>query len=442
MNVICKKILFRTFFMALLATGMCVADSAYAGFNFVPSPEKNLQTPQSSMTHAMESDSIDSTASSPMPNATVKETPLITNKPDPQKIQGISSRNKNIPIAEKVARLDSRPVLDNALSFEGDVVHGFGSDMPLVLAVQQIVPPQFGFAFGNAVDLGMRVDWNGGQPWNRILSDMGNTYGFNVRIKNNTVYIGQPGMGRDLSYETSPSYPPSLVQDDMYSLPNENRTPNTGQQALKPIQLDSLMTSDPNTVENRDSFSSPDPSSKGEKRILVKKDNGKIKEIVSKPGASDYNAIVKLENEESIQWATEEPYEELSFDQNLVLNETATPVTNMPPPLEIAASQPVTLSANDLRSPQAGNAWTADKGETLRSVLQRWAGKEDISLVWLSEYDYPLEADVYIGGSFEHAIKEILVGFAHASPRPMGRLHTNHTAGEPVLVIRSERITK
>lgn len=52
-----------------------------------------------------------------------------------------------------------------------DVLEGFGSEMPLALALRQIVPAQYAFSFGKNVNPGMAISWTGGQPWNSVLED-------------------------------------------------------------------------------------------------------------------------------------------------------------------------------------------------------------------------------------------------------------------------------
>ncbi len=52
-----------------------------------------------------------------------------------------------------------------------DVIEGFGADMPLALALRQIVPPSYAFSFGEGVNPGTKISWDGGKPWNTVLTD-------------------------------------------------------------------------------------------------------------------------------------------------------------------------------------------------------------------------------------------------------------------------------
>lgn len=51
------------------------------------------------------------------------------------------------------------------------VAEGFGKDIPLVLALRQIVPPSYAYRFQNKSDAGLRLSWQGGRPWNQVLND-------------------------------------------------------------------------------------------------------------------------------------------------------------------------------------------------------------------------------------------------------------------------------
>lgn len=51
-------------------------------------------------------------------------------------------------------------------------VSGFGADLPLALALRQVVPAEYSFSFGEGVNPGYRVSWNGGRSWDAVLKDM------------------------------------------------------------------------------------------------------------------------------------------------------------------------------------------------------------------------------------------------------------------------------
>lgn len=48
---------------------------------------------------------------------------------------------------------------------------GFGRDLPMALAVSQIVPPDYAFTFATTVNPGDTVSWEGGKAWDQVLND-------------------------------------------------------------------------------------------------------------------------------------------------------------------------------------------------------------------------------------------------------------------------------
>jgi hypothetical protein len=66
---------------------------------------------------------------------------------------------------------------------------GFGNDIPLALALRQIVPANYAFAFAQSINPGIRVSWNGGKPWDQVLNEMVSPLGMSAQIINKTIYI-------------------------------------------------------------------------------------------------------------------------------------------------------------------------------------------------------------------------------------------------------------
>lgn len=69
------------------------------------------------------------------------------------------------------------------------VVQGFGTRVPLVIALRQILPSGYSFAHGDGVDLGASVDWKGGKPWNDVLNDTLSAAGLKASVTGETVFI-------------------------------------------------------------------------------------------------------------------------------------------------------------------------------------------------------------------------------------------------------------
>ena len=79
------------------------------------------------------------------------------------------------------------PMMEGSESY--DIIEGFGSEMPLALALRQIVPPSYAFSFGKNVNAGMSVSWNGGEPWNIVLQNALDPLGIKAEIRNKKVIL-------------------------------------------------------------------------------------------------------------------------------------------------------------------------------------------------------------------------------------------------------------
>lgn len=66
---------------------------------------------------------------------------------------------------------------------------GFGKDLPLALALNQVIPDDFAYAFDPEVDAATIVSWEGGRPWNEVLQDMLAPVGLSSHIMRNRVMI-------------------------------------------------------------------------------------------------------------------------------------------------------------------------------------------------------------------------------------------------------------
>jgi len=66
---------------------------------------------------------------------------------------------------------------------------GFGNDLPLVMAIRQVVPASYGFVFDDGINLSTNVSWQGGRPWNLVLNDILSPLGLRAQINAKVVSI-------------------------------------------------------------------------------------------------------------------------------------------------------------------------------------------------------------------------------------------------------------
>jgi hypothetical protein len=113
---------------------------------------------------------------------------------------------------------------------------GFGSDLPLMTAVRQIIPEGYGLAFQPGVAVDGNVSWQGGKPWNVVLNEVLAPQGLAADIKQNMVTIGlnayqqqQPFQMQPIlqSYEATPITPSNAVMSQ-----SQNTAPSPLQNAV------------------------------------------------------------------------------------------------------------------------------------------------------------------------------------------------------------------
>ena len=77
--------------------------------------------------------------------------------------------------------------------------------------------------------------------------------------------------------------------------------------------------------------------------------------------------------------------------------------------------------------------WRAKQGQTLRSVLERWAEAAGWSVAWESNHTYFLQASARFGGSFVEATEDLTSSFEKADPPVFAHFYN----GNNVVVIKT-----
>lgn len=70
-----------------------------------------------------------------------------------------------------------------------DDVVGFGNDIPLPIALSQVVPDNYSFSYDDSVNLSQSVSWEGGKPWNQVLQEMLSPHSLRPVITDSTVRV-------------------------------------------------------------------------------------------------------------------------------------------------------------------------------------------------------------------------------------------------------------
>ncbi|HNS44648.1 MAG TPA: TcpQ domain-containing protein, partial [Alphaproteobacteria bacterium] len=149
----------------------------------VPVPVENVQTQTLPTTQA-----IPPVEAQPAP---VMEAPApAETSPTPLSFEPLHKQLEEQPQAQPVpapAPTPVAPVVNEAP--QPAVLEGFGSDISLALALRDIVPSGYAYAFKNSSDAGLKVSWSGGKVWQDVLSDALAPHKLVFAIVDNAVYI-------------------------------------------------------------------------------------------------------------------------------------------------------------------------------------------------------------------------------------------------------------
>lgn len=319
---------------------------------------------------------------------------------------------------------------------QGEVISGFGSDLPLVIALQQVVPPGYQYSFANGVSPGVSVSWEGGKPWQQVLSDMLGAHGLGYRLQNNTVVIGafeSPAMPQRAA---SPAvYTPSAMPSDTAGM-----SPEPMADDMAPVMISSAPRAEQMPDDMVTAHAMP--------------------QAVSGAAAAPQPVSIRRQKSSSLLerlgWArdadgTEEENIAVPRGSAATADMSAPPaMSEMPSGMEDAApaaAEGTQMAAAPMVTPSAPvqkvagtSSWSGAKGQTLRDVLKAWSDKAQVELYWSIDYDYRLPDNVGYSGTYDEAVGSLLDQFASVRPQPYGQLHQS-SSGPRVLVVKSYDLT-
>src|SRR5690606_26043436 len=84
--------------------------------------------------------------------------------------------------------------------------------VPLVLALQQIAPPEYRYSFDYGVDAGMRINWTGGKSWKAVIVDIARDNGLSVDIVSNVIAFHRRSPMEIVDAQTAMDRTPDTVQ--------------------------------------------------------------------------------------------------------------------------------------------------------------------------------------------------------------------------------------
>ena len=276
---------------------------------------------------------------------------VINPYPQGTNVAPVSGKYEAAPSADASADVAS------AASSDFPNVVGFGSDMPLALAVQQIAPTDYTFSFSPGIDPGVRVSWDGGnKPWDQVLADTIAPIGLKARIDGKIVHISGDGSvpGKQAALDQRPGQPVPLKDE------NVRRT---------------------NIVD-------PGESSK----------------------AQPLSTIASMEEAASQQAAIQPAAAEIATKET---TQEAVPLLPEDQAAHDAGEQKISANTeqNNILAgtvPGVRGTWAVRQGDSLKETLNAWSKEANVELVWDATHDYTVDADITVNDTFQSAVGMIV----------------------------------
>lgn len=362
----------------------------------------------------------------------------------------------------------AQPSAPQTMPVEGEVLAGFGRDLPLVIALQQVAPAGYQFSFAPGVNPGAIVSWEGGKPWQHVMTDMLAPQGLEYQLQGNVVAVGQAtgGAAAPAPVDSTMSQMPSddMASDDMSVAPAAAPAAAEAAAPSEPVTIRRQRPAHHGAADSRTAGSQPavdspakavtpagtaaamsyPPETAGSRPVAVTSVPPAAKQSVSEaPAASETPVNNAPVSAAPADLAVPPPMDAPAGSAEVKTDGVeAAPATEAPTQLvdkkeEAAAAAAEAKPADVAAAPQkAGEPWAGTKGATLRDTLQSWSQAAGVELYWSIDYDYKLKSAVKYEGSYDEAVGQLLDQFASVRPQPYGQLHQGKD-GPRVLIVKS-----
>ena len=312
----------------------------------------------------------------------------------------VRSARQPVPVTS-----DSGPISTSA----HEVVQGFGSDLPLALALQQVVPASYAYSFADDINPGLRVSWNGGKPWDQVVSDMVAPMNMSARVDDNTVRI-EKASAVMVKPQSITSSEPSIARQNIRD-PGVISSGVPENTALTPLPL-------PPPLIPPNEMGKPVALSPATETTFTPVNAARRPRMIDQIAQDMQQENIKLRMNEA----------------NLMIDNTELPDASQPlkagRPYEIKPYIPPSYEdrqssnwtgsvsekmANLGNEDRIGNKvssgenkiWEASRGDSLKTILLAWSRDAGINMVWNSKRDYTLSSNVLVNGSFKNALKSV-----------------------------------
>lgn len=325
-----------------------------------------------------------------------------------------------------------------------DEAVGFASDIPLALALSQVVPPNYAYSFDTGINPGYRVSWNGGKPWNVVVQEMVAPLNMHAQITGNMVVI-RPGakQGAASIPQTTPSGMPApalKMADAKVSAPPAIAP--AAQKAAAPVM---------NTEEKAEAVPAPAMNKMAEQEIT---EDDVLKPVMKQAQSDDEGPappppaleIIEPSNKQldlpegqprraQVQDPGEQVSEQVTEQIKPIKSPREFPDIPTAEKIEMASvKQEVAAKVDQEQTDSQPRIWEAKQGDSLKKILSDWSNQANVELNWGAAHDYPLSSNVFINGTYSNAVKILFTHGFDKGEAPAHRL--SDAGGKAILVVQ------
>lgn len=234
---------------ALLCLVVGMPSGAYAGFEWTP-PTPAPAAPQTENNKVEIADpslpltpELDSNLPAPVGNVEVEP---VENKVSPATPPAVLNSDVSTVPTEPISKADANSAViapevsvvsklaDSPLPSD-KIVEGFGKDIPLAIALRDIVPANYAYVFSPKDIAGFKISWRGGKPWKDVLQLALTPYNLFATANGNQLVITGQIPPIESAQMTAPAAPPVPLIETPSS--TEIQTTNPAPQITLPATL-------------------------------------------------------------------------------------------------------------------------------------------------------------------------------------------------------------
>ncbi len=161
---------------------------AYAGFEWTPPPKVSEQKPaEIQMQNPGYAGPLtpEPEVALPIPVEAVETRPVDIQPVAIEAPKTVEKSKIETPVAQEPLPTPTPEVLEN----EASIIEGFGKDIPLAIALRDIVPATYAYQFHPSEVAGLKISWRGGKPWPVVLKEALTPYGLETRISGHVLSV-------------------------------------------------------------------------------------------------------------------------------------------------------------------------------------------------------------------------------------------------------------